>query len=616
MKLVTPEISWHIKEPVYSVDFHRNGPNWRFATAGADNDVRMWNLTYNAEKVNISYMATLSRHAKAVNVVRFSPDGELLASSGDDNAVLLWKLSDSLVITTGEDEENKETWTVFKMLRGHLEDVYDLCWSRDSKYIVSGSVDNKAIIWDVQKGQHVCILGESKQYVQGVAWDPQGQWVVTHSNDRSMRIYSIQQKFKCTSTVNRLLLPGENAKQFKMFLDESASSFFRRLAFTPDGSLLIVPAGCVEIEDKLVNVTYVFARNNLSKPVLYLPALDKPTVIVRCCPIYFELRTSSQNESHPPPLFDLPYRMVYSVASVDSVMIYDTQSPVPFAYISNAHYAGITDMSWSNDGLALIISSSDGFCSIWCQCRPSHPVSIKKGTAEPKIKPRKICLAPASSPSAVEATPCVEPEARTEMEVEESVSDTEKKGKCPSESSTPTTSLGPKPRRVAFLTLCKGTDKSHLEAESCPDSSGSPASSEVKPTNDNATTSSVPGVGSADTGVSSPQAALKAPRRVGFVTLSEGADKQASVQGVPGASLSPAGLLGSKTGEAATNSLPPATLGTKSRRVDFVTLSKRNAAKLPLNGSGTCAEASKDADIDNDKTVPNLTEPMDVQIIP
>ena len=35
----------------------------------------MWNLTYNAEKVNISYMATLSRHAKAVNVVRFSPDG-------------------------------------------------------------------------------------------------------------------------------------------------------------------------------------------------------------------------------------------------------------------------------------------------------------------------------------------------------------------------------------------------------------------------------------------------------------------------------------------------------------------------------------------------------------
>lgn len=34
-----------------------------------------------------------------------------------DYAVLLWKLSDSLVITMGEDEENKETWMVFKMLR-------------------------------------------------------------------------------------------------------------------------------------------------------------------------------------------------------------------------------------------------------------------------------------------------------------------------------------------------------------------------------------------------------------------------------------------------------------------------------------------------------------------
>ena len=39
-----------------------------------------------------------------------------------DNAVLLWKLSESLATGTGnmdgnEEEENKETWTVFKVLR-------------------------------------------------------------------------------------------------------------------------------------------------------------------------------------------------------------------------------------------------------------------------------------------------------------------------------------------------------------------------------------------------------------------------------------------------------------------------------------------------------------------
>ena len=40
--------------------------------------------------------------------------------------------------------------------RGHIEDVYDLSWSPDGSNLISGSVDNSAIIWDVMKG--VCML--------------------------------------------------------------------------------------------------------------------------------------------------------------------------------------------------------------------------------------------------------------------------------------------------------------------------------------------------------------------------------------------------------------------------------------------------------------------------
>ena len=55
-----------------------------------------------------------------------------------------------------EDDGGKENWTVAKMMRGHLEDVYDLCWSPDSTHLISGSVDTTAIIWDVQKGK--CVI--------------------------------------------------------------------------------------------------------------------------------------------------------------------------------------------------------------------------------------------------------------------------------------------------------------------------------------------------------------------------------------------------------------------------------------------------------------------------
>ncbi len=42
----------------------------------------------------------------------------------------------------------------------------------------------------------------------------------------------------------------------------------------------------------------------------------------------------------------LSYRMVYAVASLDSVLLYDTQHSAPFAYVSNIHYSGITDLAW------------------------------------------------------------------------------------------------------------------------------------------------------------------------------------------------------------------------------------------------------------------------------
>jgi len=45
MKVKTPEIVWHNKQPVFTVDFHRSGPNWRMVTGGADNEVKVGSHT-------------------------------------------------------------------------------------------------------------------------------------------------------------------------------------------------------------------------------------------------------------------------------------------------------------------------------------------------------------------------------------------------------------------------------------------------------------------------------------------------------------------------------------------------------------------------------------------
>lgn len=62
---------------------------------------------------------------------------------------------------------DKEKWTIFKVLRGHKEDVYDISWSPNSLKLLSGSVDNTAIIWDLSKGSNENILKDHKGFVQG-----------------------------------------------------------------------------------------------------------------------------------------------------------------------------------------------------------------------------------------------------------------------------------------------------------------------------------------------------------------------------------------------------------------------------------------------------------------
>merc|ERR550532_819256 len=62
--------------------------------------------------------------------------------------------------------------------------------------------------------------------------------------------------------------------------------------------------------------------------------------------------------------FCLPYRMIYAVATQNSIMLYDTQQTEPFARISRIHYIGLNDLTWSSDGNTLVVSSTDGYCSI------------------------------------------------------------------------------------------------------------------------------------------------------------------------------------------------------------------------------------------------------------
>ena len=74
----------------------------------------------------------------------------------------------------------------------------------------------------------------------------------------------------------------EGLKSTRMFHDETISSFFRRLTFSPDGNILVAPGnkciyevimlylikfpgGKVELTDKTINVTWIFSTSSFPK---------------------------------------------------------------------------------------------------------------------------------------------------------------------------------------------------------------------------------------------------------------------------------------------------------------------------------------------------------------
>ena len=152
-------------------------------------------------------------HISTVNICRFSPNGKYLATGSDDNTVIIW-VQKSRPTNFGSTEE-KVSWSNYKILRGHSGDVYDLSWNPESKYLISGSVDNYCMIWNIEKAKCVNRFMDHEHYVQGVSWDPRNKYILTQSSDKSVRFYKntqskLEMKFIYINQLRRFEIKSNN----------------------------------------------------------------------------------------------------------------------------------------------------------------------------------------------------------------------------------------------------------------------------------------------------------------------------------------------------------------------------------------------------------------------
>jgi WD40 repeat protein/serine/threonine protein kinase len=111
--------------------------------------------------------------AYSVNGVAISPNNRLIAAASNNTTARL-RLWDA------------ETGQLVYPLIGHTGDVHSVAFSPDGQMIVSGSDDFVAILWDTQTGQAIYRLIGHQNPVRHVAFSADGQYVFTASTDGTL----------------------------------------------------------------------------------------------------------------------------------------------------------------------------------------------------------------------------------------------------------------------------------------------------------------------------------------------------------------------------------------------------------------------------------------------
>ena len=64
-------------------------------TCGKDFLIKIWDLNFIGKNKNKKFCHIIDNHKKSINVVRWSPDAELLASGGDDGHLIIHSINTS-----------------------------------------------------------------------------------------------------------------------------------------------------------------------------------------------------------------------------------------------------------------------------------------------------------------------------------------------------------------------------------------------------------------------------------------------------------------------------------------------------------------------------------------
>jgi WD40 repeat protein len=138
-----------------------------------------------SDKKETSASMVLEGHIEPVWSVAVTPDSKRAVSASWDNTLKVWDLASGTCTAT---------------FKGHKEPVNSVAVTPDGKRAVSASWDNTLKVWDLASGKCTSTLKGHKGEIYSATVTPDGKWVVSGSEDKTLKVWNLASG-KCLATM-------------------------------------------------------------------------------------------------------------------------------------------------------------------------------------------------------------------------------------------------------------------------------------------------------------------------------------------------------------------------------------------------------------------------------
>lgn len=243
-----------------------------------------------------------------------------------------------------------------RVLIGHSDEVYDAKFSPDGRYVLTGSADQTARLWNAFTGQLIETFRGDGGEVYAVAFSPDGNFILTGNEDHSVRMWELAS--------NQQLRPFNGH-------DGSVDS----VTFSPDGTHILTRStedGTARLWDAVSGKQLRIVAHDGSRGVAFSP--DGNALLVSDAGNVVTLTETSTDHllqtflTNGNPIYAVAFspdgQFVLTGSMDNTATLWETASGREI-YTLRGHSSSVRGVTFSPDGKYILTGSSDHTMRLW-----------------------------------------------------------------------------------------------------------------------------------------------------------------------------------------------------------------------------------------------------------